>query len=179
MAFPRTPRVRLWYILTILARLFITLSLGGFIAAQVINPNLIAMVEDLKETNGVYTVKIFTEYGMRLSIANTYCWLLMFYSYFHLYLNLWAEILRFGDRVFYKDWWNSSEVGAYWRLWNAPVHYWVSSSSLIISQRFTIIHDFASFYVLACSAHLFPLRSNWNEAISSNVCGVLDICHHA
>ena len=131
MAFPRTPRVRLWYIMTILARLFITLSLGGFIAAQVITPNLIAMVEDLKETNGVYTVEILAEYGMRLSIANTYCWLLMFYSYFHLYLNLWAEILRFGDRVFYKDWWNSSEVGAYWRLWNAPVHYWVSSSRLM------------------------------------------------
>jgi len=44
----------------------------------------------------------------------------MFYVYFHLYLNLFAELLRFGDRVFYRDWWNSSEVSAYWRLWNTP-----------------------------------------------------------
>jgi diacylglycerol O-acyltransferase 1 len=51
--------------------------------------------------------------------------LLMFYFCFHLYLNLFAELMRFGDRVFYKDWWNSSEVGSYWRLWNLPVHYWL------------------------------------------------------
>ena len=64
------------------------------------------------------------DYWLRLAIANTYLWLLMFYAYFHLYLNLWAEVLRFGDRVFYKDWWNSSEIGSYWRLWNMPVHLW-------------------------------------------------------
>jgi diacylglycerol O-acyltransferase 1 len=50
---------------------------------------------------------------------------LIFYVYFHLYLNLFAELLRFGDRVFYKDWWNSAEVSAYWRLWNMPVHLWL------------------------------------------------------
>lgn len=67
---------------------------------------------------------------MRLAIANTYLWLLGFYWYFHLFLNLTGELLRFGDRVFYKDWWNSSEVSAYWRLWNMPVHYWLIVSSL-------------------------------------------------
>lgn len=126
MAFPRTPCVRYWRIASLLALLFVSLSLGAYIVAQVTTPNLISLVKDLKATDGVYTFEILAEYGLRLSIANTYCWLLLFYSYFHLYLNIWAEILRFGDRVFYKDWWNSSEVGAYWRLWNAPVHYWVS-----------------------------------------------------
>ena len=32
-------------------------------------------------------------------------WLLFFYCYFHSFLNIMAEILRFGDRTFYKDWW--------------------------------------------------------------------------
>ena len=32
---------------------------------------------------------------------------------------------RFGDREFYKDWWNASTVGEYWRLWNMPVHKWL------------------------------------------------------
>lgn len=26
---------------------------------------------------------------------------------------------------FYKDWWNASNVGEYWRLWNIPVHKWM------------------------------------------------------
>ena len=137
MAFPRTPRIRFWRIGSLILQLFVSLSIGAFIVAQVTTPNLIALVDDLQATNGVYTFEILTEYGLRLSIANTYCWLLMFYSYFHAYLNLWAEILRFGDRVFYKDWWNSSEVGAYWRLWNAPVHYWVS---LVVASHLHVVH---------------------------------------
>ncbi len=32
---------------------------------------------------------------------------------------------RFGDREFYKDWWNASTIGDYWRLWNMPVHKWL------------------------------------------------------
>jgi diacylglycerol O-acyltransferase-1 len=71
------------------------------------------------------TVGLLASYWIKLAIVNTYLWLLIFYFYFHLYLNLFAEILRFGDRVFYKDWWNSSELSAYWRLWNQPVHYWL------------------------------------------------------
>jgi len=65
------------------------------------------------------------EYLIKLALASTYTWLLFFYTYFHLGLNLIAELLKFGDRVFYKDWWNASEVSAYWRLWNMPVHYWL------------------------------------------------------
>jgi diacylglycerol O-acyltransferase-1 len=34
-----------------------------------------------------------------------FVWLLGFYSLFHLWLNILAELLKFGDREFYKDWW--------------------------------------------------------------------------
>jgi len=125
IAFPRTPRVRIWKVASIVFRMICTVTLFAFLVAQVISPNLANLVKDLEATHGVYTVTILAHYGLRLSIANTYAWLLVFYYYFHLYLNLFAEILRFGDRVFYKDWWNSSEVSAYWRLWNQPVHYWL------------------------------------------------------
>jgi diacylglycerol O-acyltransferase-1 len=63
----------------------------------------------------------------------TYLWLLMFYLIFHLFLNLLAELLRFGDRVFYKDWWNATTFEEYWRLWNLPVHYWMVIGTLYIS----------------------------------------------
>lgn len=45
-------------------------------------------------------------------------WLIMFYAFFHCALNLFAEITRFGDRQFYKDWWNCSFIDEYWRTWN-------------------------------------------------------------
>lgn len=36
---------------------------------------------------------------------------LQFWTYIHLYrLNILAEILRFGDREFYKDWWNAKTI---------------------------------------------------------------------
>ncbi|GFH15877.1 PH domain-containing protein, partial [Haematococcus lacustris] len=62
---------------------------------------------------------------LKLALPNMYCWLVMFYCVFHLWLNILAELLRFGDREFYKDWWNSSDVGSYWKQWNLPVHKWL------------------------------------------------------
>jgi len=35
-------------------------------------------------------------------IPNLYIWLLFFYSFFHCWLNMLAEVLRFGDREFYQ-----------------------------------------------------------------------------
>jgi hypothetical protein len=32
--------------------------------------------------------------------------------------NITAELLRFGDRVFYRDWWNSVNIREYWNRWN-------------------------------------------------------------
>ncbi|CAK9144145.1 unnamed protein product [Ilex paraguariensis] len=41
------------------------------------------------------------------------------------WLNILAELLCFGDREFYKDWWNAKTVEEYWRMWNMPVHKWM------------------------------------------------------
>lgn len=35
------------------------------------------------------------------------------------------QLTRFGDREFYKDWWNAATIGDYWKLWNMPVHKWL------------------------------------------------------
>jgi diacylglycerol O-acyltransferase-1 len=125
IAFPRTRKIRVWRILSLLFRFVLVFCLLIFLSAQVITPTLGELVKKLEATNGKLTLDLMAEYGLKLSIANTYCWLLVFYGYFHVYLNISAEILRFGDRVFYKDWWNSSDVSSYWRLWNMPVHYWL------------------------------------------------------
>lgn len=96
-----------------------------FIEGQIVAPNLEKLVEDIDANDGYYSWPILAEYGLKLSIASTYAWILFFFIFFHNTLNILAEVLRFGDRIFYLDWWNASEVGAYWRLWNAPVHYWL------------------------------------------------------
>jgi diacylglycerol O-acyltransferase-1 len=42
-----------------------------------------------------------------------------------LLLLLPPQLTRFGDREFYKDWWNAATIGDYWKLWNMPVHKWL------------------------------------------------------
>lgn len=59
---------------------------------------------------------------LKLSIPNLYLWLIMFFSLFHVYLNLLAEITRFADRKFYDDWWNACDFAEYWHKWNFPIH---------------------------------------------------------
>lgn len=48
--------------------------------------------------------------------------LLSFYGLLHCWMNAWAEITRFADRQFYRDWWNSFNWATYYRKWNVVVH---------------------------------------------------------
>ena len=59
---------------------------------------------------------------MKLSTISSIIWLAGFFAVFQSGLNALAEIMKFGDREFYTDWWNSPSVGAYWRTWNKPVY---------------------------------------------------------
>ena len=61
----------------------------------------------------------------KLSTISVLIWLAGFFALFHSILNALAEVLRFGDREFYSEWWNSPSVGAYWRLWNKPVYHFM------------------------------------------------------
>ncbi|VDN20002.1 unnamed protein product [Dibothriocephalus latus] len=44
------------------------------------------------------------EHLLNIAIPNHILWLLGFYAFFHSYLNVVAELLKFGDRRFYEDW---------------------------------------------------------------------------
>lgn len=59
---------------------------------------------------------------MKLSTISLIIWLAGFFALFQSLLNALAEVMRFGDREFYTDWWNSSSLGMYWRSWNRPVY---------------------------------------------------------
>ena len=61
---------------------------------------------------------------LKLAIPNHVIWLIWFYLFFHSLLNIAAELTRFADREFYRDWWNSESVYYFWSNWNIPVHKW-------------------------------------------------------
>jgi len=58
-------------------------------------------------------------------IPITFCYMLVFYLVFDCICNAFAEVTRFGDRLFYDDWWNSTTMDEFARLWNRPVHLWL------------------------------------------------------
>ena len=62
---------------------------------------------------------------MKLSTISLIIWLAGFFAVFQSMLNALAEVMRFADREFYGEWWNSPGVGAYWRTWNTPVYHFM------------------------------------------------------
>ncbi|KAJ7955914.1 O-acyltransferase [Quillaja saponaria] len=119
-SYPRTACVRKGWVVRQLIKLIIFTGVMGFIIEQYINPIVQNSQHPLKG-NLLYAV----ERVLKLSVPNLYVWLCMFYCLFHLWLNILAELLCFGDREFYKDWWNAKTVEEYWRMWNMPVHKWM------------------------------------------------------
>ncbi|XP_028751495.1 diacylglycerol O-acyltransferase 1A-like [Neltuma alba] len=119
-SYPRTPYVRKGWVFRQLIKLIVFTGVMGFIIEQYINP-IVQNSEHPLKGNLLYAL----ERVLKLSVPNLYVWLCMFYCFFHLWLNILAELLRFGDREFYKDWWNAKTVEEYWRMWNMPVHKWM------------------------------------------------------
>ncbi|XP_042474705.1 diacylglycerol O-acyltransferase 1-2-like [Zingiber officinale] len=119
-SYPRTMSIRKGWVMGQLIKWMICTGLMGFIIEQYINP-LVKNSQHPLKGNFLYAI----ERVLKLSIPTLYVWLCMFYGFFHLWLNILAELLRFGDREFYKDWWNAKTVEEYWRMWNMPVHKWI------------------------------------------------------
>jgi diacylglycerol O-acyltransferase-1 len=98
------------------------------------------------------------EHILKLSMVSVLVWLLMFYSFFHCFLNITAEVLQFGDREFYLAWWNARDIADYWRQWNLPVYNWGRSHiylPMVASKQFSA--SFATLTVFTISAVLHEL----------------------
>ncbi|CAH9053575.1 unnamed protein product [Cuscuta epithymum] len=120
LSYPRSAYIRKGWVVRQLIKLIIFTGFMGFIIEQYINPIVKNSQHPLKG-NFLYAI----ERVLKLSVPTLYLWLCMFYCFFHLWLNILAELLRFGDREFYKDWWNAKTIDEYWRMWNMPVHKWM------------------------------------------------------
>lgn len=115
--YPRSSRVRKDFVVK---RFLEFAALGVLIwitCAQYAVPLLNNSIDEIANLRGI---KIM-ERVMKLSTISLVCWLAGFFALFQSFLNFLAEIMRFGDREFYGDWWNSSDVRSYWTSWNKPV----------------------------------------------------------
>jgi len=72
--------------------------------------------------------------------------------FFHLYLNILAEITKFADREFYRDWWNATDLGYFWSNWNMPVHNWIAKHIYQVLLHAGVTRDFAIFVCFCVSA---------------------------
>lgn len=80
-----------------LLKLVVFSSLLLFIINQYVNPTVANSPHPLSGSAPRVIERV-----LKLSIPTLYVWLCMFYCFFHLWLNIAAELLRFGDREFYK-----------------------------------------------------------------------------
>uniref|UniRef100_A0A3Q3LUD6 O-acyltransferase n=1 Tax=Mastacembelus armatus TaxID=205130 RepID=A0A3Q3LUD6_9TELE len=111
--FPRSPKIRMSFLLR---RLFEMVSQKNRWMIPVIQSSM-KPLEDMDLSR-------MTERLLRLAVPNHLLWLMFFYWFFHSSMNFTAELLCFGDRQFYKDWWNAETVSYFWQNWNIPVHKW-------------------------------------------------------
>ncbi|XP_066995811.2 sterol O-acyltransferase 1 [Anabrus simplex] len=77
-----------------------------------------------------YGVKHFSLEKLVISIFGsmmpaTLAFLCTFYGLLHSWMNAFAELMRFADRMFYKDWWNANSYASYYRMWNVVIHDWL------------------------------------------------------
>lgn len=116
--YPRTERIRWSFVGKRMFEFFSLLVFIWLLSAQYAAPVLRNSIDKIATLD----IASIMERVMKLSTISLIIWLAGFFALFQALLNALAEVMRFGDREFYTDWWNSSSLGMYWRSWNRPVY---------------------------------------------------------
>uniref|UniRef100_A0A8C9VR58 O-acyltransferase n=1 Tax=Scleropages formosus TaxID=113540 RepID=A0A8C9VR58_SCLFO len=118
--FPRSPRIRKRFLLRRLFEMLFFMQLLVGLIQQWMVPTIQNSMKPFQDMD--YSRMI--ERLLKLAVPNHFIWLIFFYWFFHSSLNFVAELMQFGDREFYRDWWNSETITYFWQNWNIPVHKW-------------------------------------------------------
>uniref|UniRef100_A0A1A9W6X0 O-acyltransferase n=1 Tax=Glossina brevipalpis TaxID=37001 RepID=A0A1A9W6X0_9MUSC len=117
--YPRSSRIRWKFALARFMEVVAIAFLYSYIYERYIIPNFSDFGKEPLNISFI-TVKLFASL-MPFKIML----LTAFYMVLHAWPNFTAELLRFGDRMFYKDWWTASNYDTYYRKWNVIVHDWL------------------------------------------------------
>ncbi|XP_037895967.1 sterol O-acyltransferase 1 [Glossina fuscipes] len=160
--YPRSSRIRWKFALSRFMEVVAIAFLYSYICECYIVPNFSDFGKHSFNISFI-TVKLFASL-----MPFTMILLTGFYMILHAWHNFTAELLRFGDRMFYKDWWTASNYDTYYRKWNVIVHDWLYEyiykdfyiyvfkgskflSSLVVFWISALFHDIP----LCFSLHLF------------------------
>uniref|UniRef100_A0A3B4FLZ7 O-acyltransferase n=1 Tax=Pundamilia nyererei TaxID=303518 RepID=A0A3B4FLZ7_9CICH len=164
--YPRNPVIRWGYVVSKLLQVLGCLFYAYYVFVRLCIPQFRSI-----------SLQLFDLRAMVLCVFNSILpgvlvLFLGFFAFLHCWLNAFAEMLRFADRMFYKDWWNSTSFANYYRTWNVVVHdwlyyyvyrdfLWVSGSSrcrpaamLFVFTVSAVVHE----YILAiCFGFFYPV----------------------
>ncbi|XP_071990704.1 sterol O-acyltransferase 2 isoform X1 [Engystomops pustulosus] len=117
--YPRTPYIRWKYVAKSFAQFLGCVFFVYFILVTLCIPVFKNMSKE------PFSKKTLVLSIFHATLPGTFVLLIVFYAFLHCWLNAFAEMLRFADRMFYKDWWNSTSFSNYYRTWNVVVHDWL------------------------------------------------------
>ncbi|XP_018399382.1 PREDICTED: sterol O-acyltransferase 1-like [Cyphomyrmex costatus] len=117
--YPRTKRVR-WMVVI---RNFIEFGLSIFYLTFILE-NQVMPIYRVFGTQYL-DWRWFVKNTIKLNIPGIISLMTINYLLLHTWMNAWAEMLQFADRMFYKDWWNSTTYHVFFRTWNVIVHDWL------------------------------------------------------
>ncbi|XP_028300304.1 sterol O-acyltransferase 1 isoform X3 [Gouania willdenowi] len=163
--YPRNPVIRWGYVATKLLQVLGCLFYAYYIFVRLCIPQFRSI-----------SLQQFDLRGMVLCVFNSILpgvliLFLGFFAFLHCWLNAFAEMLRFADRMFYKDWWNSTSFANYYRTWNVVVHDWLyyyvyrdilfmsrkrfrTAAMLLVFTVSAVVHE----YILAiCFGFFYPV----------------------
>ena len=143
--YPRSARIRKRWLAKRVFELLVSLGLIAFLMDQYVVPTMQNATGDMAKVDAAVTgaslldprslgaaartvrghAPPLVERVLELAVPSLYVWLVGFFGLFHTFLNIVAELTRFGDRLFYTDWWNATTVEQYWKKWNLPMHHWL------------------------------------------------------
>ncbi|VEL39600.1 unnamed protein product [Protopolystoma xenopodis] len=151
--YPRTERVRRRFLLTNLAQVVASIFFGYLVLTTFIFPRF---AEHFCLTWRSLLCHVFIN-----SLPTLVVIMLAFFCFLHSWLNSWAEAMRFGDRLFYLDWWNGRTNQDYFRLWNVVVHNWLYTYvyrdlQLILLRRQRLLAA-AVVFLLSASIHEYVM----------------------
>lgn len=81
------------------------------------------------------------------------------YLLLHAWQNAWAEMLRFGDRYFYGEWWSAVNYTEYYRRWNGIVHDWLKEYvySAVLRTKSTRANAALAVFVVSAVVHEYMI----------------------
>ncbi|XP_046732615.1 sterol O-acyltransferase 2 isoform X1 [Silurus meridionalis] len=118
-SYPRNPYIRWNYVRRNFAMILGSLFYLYFILVRLVIPVY------MNESNQPFSRRTLVLAVFHSTLPGMLMLLLGFFAFLHCWLNAFAEMLRFADRMFYKDWWNSTSFANYYRTWNIVVHDWL------------------------------------------------------